>query len=262
MATTTTTRKATATRTAPAVPTIARLADGRVMLTDLPFMIPGASTVTAGAPGRANLIMGSRGLGWAHEQIDGVKGWVNGQPGAGAAAAVRLAEFGVAVVDLSGKAARKPAATRKPTAPATTRKATAPELASIMTNAETVAHSAASALAATITAALASEGMDAEIIAAAIAGATAAADKIAKAATATASEPAPVRKAPRKSATAAPVTTRKATPRKAAAPATAVPAELVGMTGAELAALGTDAASAEIERRAAKRAAKRAGKLA
>jgi hypothetical protein len=238
MTTTTTTRKATTTAT---VPTITRLADGSgVILTDLPFMIPGASTVTPGADGRSNLIMGSRGLGWEHKVMGNVKGWISTQPGAAADAVARLAGFGVAVVDLtSGKATPK-ATTRK----ATTRKAAAP------------APEQASDLAAKITMALVADGVAPEIIAAAVAAATSKASELAKIATVGVSET-PVKIVPTRRQQGKGVTTRKATTRKATTPATSA---LTSLSGAELVALGTTEAQAEIDRRAARRAAKRAGR--
>ena len=179
------------------VPTITRREDGAVILSDLPFMIPNASQVTPGAAGRANRIMGRQGLGWSFDQ--NAKVWVGTQPGDAAAAVARLADFRVAVVDLSSGKAAAPArkATRKPAAPK--------REASIMTNAEVVGYDRASMLASKITAALASENVDTEIIAAAVTAATAAADKIAKSATATVSTPG---------------VPRKVNTRKAAAPAT------------------------------------------
>lgn len=225
MTTTTTTR-----------PTITRLADGGVILTDLPFMIDGSSTVTSGAPGRSNLIMGSRGLGWTHKVMGDIRGWVNTQPGAATEAVDRLAEFGVAVVDLSHKGAA-----------ATTRKATRK-----VTPAQ-AAPAQASDLAAKITAALVVDGVDAEIIAAAVAAATSKASEIAKGATVGVSAP-EVKTIPTRKQQGKGVTTRKAAPK--AAPKAA----LTGMSGAELAALGTAEADAEVARRAANRAAKRAAR--
>ncbi len=264
--TTTATRKPTTRKAAaPAKPTVIRqLSDGRVILIDLPFMIDGLGR--EGGPGRSTQLMNSRGLGWAFEQVTAdVKGWVGSGAGAVSEAIETLAAYGVRVIDETGAGAA-PAAPAKATRKAAPAKAAPAKAApaSIMTNAETAAHGARGDIAAKITAALLADGVDTEIIAAAVAAAIGAADKIAKAATATASA-APVVKPVRKVKNAAPVTvTRKAAPAKAApakaAPAKAAPADatLTGLSGAQLVELGTPAALAEIERRAAKRAAKRA----
>jgi hypothetical protein len=257
MSNTTTTRPATTrTTAAPKVPTLRKLADGRLILTDLPFMVDGAGT--DGAPGRSSRLMNSRGLGWAFEQLGDVKGWVKAaSPGVAREVITTLADYGVTVVDATRKAAAPatvatpaPAEPRKPAA----RKA-APREASIMSGAQTVAHAAKSDLASAITVALVGAGVDAEIIAAAIAAATAKADEVAKIATVNVTTPAPV-KAPRKAKGAAPVTVRKAAVKAPAAPS----ADLAKLTGAELAEMGTPDALAEITRRAERRAAKRAAK--
>jgi hypothetical protein len=204
----------TATRTArpAAVPTLTRMTDGKLLLSDVPFMLPGIGR--DGAAGRSGPFMGARGLGWEFKKFDdGVKGWVSSEAGAGREAVAALGEIGVAVVDITGaKAPAKRAAAKAPAA----RKATpAKREASIMSNAETAAYGARATLAATIAAALTADGVHPDVIAAAITAATAAADKIAKSVSATVSAPAPAAKVRKASAKDAPVTVRKVTPAKA-----------------------------------------------
>lgn len=174
---------------AKAAPTVARMADGRVVLTNLPFMVPGIGA--DGASGRASRLMGAKGLGWTWDST--IKGWATDVRGAARIAVDTLADHGVEVIDLSGKGAA-------PVAPVATKGAAAingrPKAPTVK------AEGADSALAAKITAALARDGIAPEIIAAAIMAATAKADEMAKAATASVSARGRARATAAKGATA------------------------------------------------------------
>lgn len=206
MGTTATTRRTAA---AQAAPMIARLADGRVILTGLPFMIDGVGT--DGAPGRSSRLMNAKGLGWAWD--GDAKGWTSNQPGAARECVDTLAEYGVAVVDLSGRGAAPiapaKAATKATRAKAAPAKAARVDVFPTMGNDGAATHGESGALAAKITAALVADGVAPEIIAAAITAATAKADEIAKGATASV-------KATRAKAAPAKAATAKATRAKAA----------------------------------------------
>ncbi|MFI7608804.1 hypothetical protein ACIBTV_27340 [Micromonospora sp. NPDC049366] len=161
-----TARTATATAKA-ATPTLARTADGGVILTGLPFHIDGV--------GRTFLVMGGKGLGWTHDKAAG--GWVSATPGAAAECLATWADKNVEIIDLTGRAPAK-AATAKATG---TRTATA-KAASAPAKAATA--KADATLAEIIRTALAKADVPADVVAEIIGHAETVASRTAKAATA------------------------------------------------------------------------------
>lgn len=199
--TTTTTRPSAK---AAKVPTLVRLTDGRVIISDVPFMIADVD----GARLQSRRVLGGQGLGLQFRNFEHVSGWVADTRKIGRDAVAALAAYDVAVVDLSGKKspAIDPGAEvvrqARPTGARGARPGAAPVTVSRV--APTAVPAAAKAprkgvnvgaitrsgLAAKITAALVGEDIEPEIIAEAIRAAVAKADERARAATVTVSAPA------------------------------------------------------------------------
>lgn len=190
------------------IPTLYRLTDDRVILTDVPFMIVDHN----GARMQSRRVLGGQGLGLQFRNHEHVSGWIADTRKLGREAVDALAAYDVAVVDLSGKKSpaveagaevarqARPAsgrASRPQASPVTVTRTTprpTPSAGKAPRKGVSSGAIARNDLAAKITAALVGEGIEPEIIAEAIRAAVAKADERAKIATATVSTPT---KAPR-----------------------------------------------------------------
>jgi len=186
------------------IPTLYRLADDLVILTDVPYMVTDVNGVRL----PSLRLLGGQGLGLKFRNFEHVSGWVADTRKLGRAAVDALAAYDVAVVDLAGKKSSpiepgaeverqerpvRAGAGRSGASPVTVTRG-APKAAPAIAKAPRKGVNSGavnrSPLAAKITAALIDQDIEPEIIAEAIRAAVAKADERAKAASATVSTPA------------------------------------------------------------------------